>query len=71
MTKSTAQAQIVLRFEQLRLKQTELTIAHVEQKIIWKLMDQVAEINKQLEVETELRKQLLDNFQTENSCEHK
>ena len=34
-------------------------------------MDQVAEINKQLEVETELRKQLLDNFQTENSSEHK
>ena len=34
-------------------------------------MDQVAEIIKQPEDESGLSKQLLGNFQTEKSCDHK
>ena len=85
MTKSTAQAQIDLRFKQLKLKlfskqlfqsmntkQTEYTQAFVEKKkAIWKLIDQVAEITTKPEVETELSKQLLENLPTEISCNQK
>ena len=40
-------------------------------KNILKLSDQVAEIIKQLKAESQLRKQPLGNFQTENSCDLK
>ena len=42
-----------------------------KRKNIWKLIDQVTEIIKQQETESGLSKQLLGNFQTENSWDHK
>ena len=38
---------------------------------IRKLIGQVAEIIQQLEVEIEFNNELLDSFQTGNSCNHK
>ena len=38
---------------------------------LWKLIGQVAEIIKQPEVEIEFNNELLDSFQTGNSCNHK
>ena len=79
---NTAQAQIVPRIKQLRLKLTSQKSTFLEsnrqnshsgrkKKTNWKLINQVAEIIWKPEAEIGLSKQLLSNFQTENSCEHK
>ena len=79
---STAQVKIVSRLKQLMLKltaqQATLLIDEYETnrrnssspRKKRKLVHQVAEIIKQLETEKRLSKQLLSNFQTENSCNY-
>ena len=41
-----------------------------KKRSIWKLIDQVVEIIKQSETESELSKELLGNFQAENLYNH-
>ena len=53
----------------MNTKETELK-PHVQRKTIWKIIDQVAETIKQPETESELKKQLLGNIQTQNSYDH-
>ena len=49
--------------------QTKLKLIQ-KRKTTRKLIDQSAEVIKQPETESGSSKQLLDNFQTENSCNH-